>query len=96
MSDDVPGRPPGAELARALDVPRNARRGFGTGLALAAGLYLVRVLELFGPFAGSREYPLLGPEGYFLLLAFVLATTVGLLVTALLTLVSAYRLADER
>lgn len=101
--DDVPDRPgdgvsdnPGADgLLRALDLPRNARRGAVVGLALAAVAYLVRVLELFGPFAGTRAYPVLGPEGWFLLLAFVLAASSAMLVTTLLTLVSAYRLARD-
>ncbi|MFC4358253.1 hypothetical protein ACFO0N_09875 [Halobium salinum] len=75
-------------MAQALDVPRNALVGVVVGVALAVVLYLVRVLELFGPFAGTREFPLLGPEGWFLLLAFVLATTTAMLVAALLTVVS--------
>jgi fucose permease len=92
VSQDVPERPPSGGLVQALSVPRNAKVGLAAGLLLAVGAYLVRVLELFGPFAGSREYPVFGPEGWFLMLAFVLATATALLVTALLTLVSAYRL----
>ncbi|WP_396610715.1 hypothetical protein ACH9L7_10810 [Haloferax sp. S1W] len=92
MTDDVPERPPTATLVDALDVPRNAAIGAAVGLALAVGAYLFRVLELFGPFAGTREYPILGPEGWFLILAFVLASATALLVATVLTLVSAYRL----
>ncbi|WP_411965333.1 hypothetical protein [Haloferax sp. YSMS24] len=92
MTDDVPERPPAAGLVEALDVPRNATIGAVVGLGLAVGAYLFRVLELFGPFAGTREYPILGPEGWFLILAFVLASATALLVATVLTLVSAYRL----
>ncbi|MFB6160113.1 MAG: hypothetical protein ABEJ61_02945 [Haloferacaceae archaeon] len=90
---DVPDRPPGGGLVATLRVPRNAAVGAAAGVALAAATYLVRVLELLGPFRGTRQYPVLGPEGWFLLLAVVLATTTALLVTTLLTLVTAYRLA---
>ena len=95
VTDETPGRPPTRNLADALDVPRNAAAGAVVGLLLAAGAYLFRVLELVGPFRGTRRYPVLGPEGWFLVLAFVLATTTALLVTFLLTLVSAYRLARQ-
>ncbi|WP_049893674.1 DUF7536 family protein [Halogranum rubrum] len=93
MSDDVPERPPSGGLVQALNVPRNAKVGVAVGVLLAATVYLVRVFELVGPVLGTREYPVLGPEGWFLFLAFVLATTSAMLVTALLTLVSAYQLA---
>ncbi|WP_372911374.1 hypothetical protein [Salinigranum sp.] len=95
MTDEVPGRPASGGLVQALNVPRNAKLGVLTGVALAVAVYLFRVLELFGPFAGTRQYPFLGPEGWFLLLAFVLASATALLVTALLTVVSAYRLSRE-
>jgi hypothetical protein len=95
VSQDVPERPPGEGLVRALDVPRNAAVGVAVGLALALGAYAFRVLELAGPFAGTREYPVLGAEGWFLVLAAVLASAVALLVTAALTVVSAYRLARD-
>ncbi len=68
---------------------RNAAIGAGAGLLVAAAAYLFRVLELWGPVGGTREYPILGPEGWFLLLAFVLAAAFGLLVTAVLTLATA-------
>lgn len=93
MSDEAPERPPSGGLADALDVPRNATVGVAVGVTLAAVAYLFRVLELFGPFAGTRAYPVLGPEGWFGVLAFVLAASTALLVTTLLTVVSVYRLA---
>jgi hypothetical protein len=95
VSEEVPDRPPSGGLVDALDVPRNAAIGVGVGIALALSAYLFRVLELVGPFAGTREFPVLGPELWFALLAFVLASATALLVTAVLTLVSAYRLAKE-
>ncbi|SDM05318.1 hypothetical protein SAMN04487949_0663 [Halogranum gelatinilyticum] len=95
MSDDIPERPPSGGLVQALNVPRNATIGVAVGLLLAVSVYLIRVFELLGPVLGTREYPILGPQGWFVFLAFVLATTSAMLVTALLTLVSAYRLAQE-
>ena len=92
MSDDVPDRPPTTNLLFAVDLPRNAMVGAVVGLLFAVGIYLVRVLEVLGPFRGTREFPVLGPEGWFLMLAFVLASATAMLVTAVLTLVSAYRL----
>jgi hypothetical protein len=95
VTDEVPGRPSSGGLVRALNVPRNAKLGVLSGVVLAVAVYLFRVFELFGPFAGTRQYPILGAEGWFLLLAFVLASSTALLVTALLTVVSAYRLSRE-
>lgn len=92
MSQNVPDRPPTAILIDELAVPRNATIGAIVGIAVAAALYLVRVFELLGPVAGTRQYPVFGPEGWFLLLAFVLAVAVTLLVTIVLTVVTAYRL----
>jgi hypothetical protein len=95
VSDEAPDRPPAAALVRALRVPRNAAVGAAVGIALAATVYLVRVLELLGPVRGTRRFPVLGAEGWFLLLAVVLAVATTLLVTTGLTVVSAYRLARE-
>ena len=72
---------------------RNAAVGAGAGVALAALVYLVRVFELLGPVAGTQRYPVVGPEGWFLLLAVVLASATALLVTTALTAATAYRLA---
>lgn len=95
MSEESPDRPPTAALVEALQVRRNVAAGAAVGLTVALVVYLVRVLELFGPFRGTRQYPVVGPEGWFLLLAFVLAATTALLVAALLTAISAYRLVRD-
>ena len=95
MSEEVPDRPPGSGLVQALRVPRNGAVGVGVGVALAVVAYAARVFELLGPFAGTRAYPGLGPEGWFLVLAFVLATSTALLVTSLLTVVEAVRLVRQ-
>ncbi|SFF86181.1 hypothetical protein SAMN04488063_0562 [Halopelagius inordinatus] len=93
MSDEVPERPPSGGLVEALDVSRNVTVGVAVGVAVAVTAYLFRVLELFGPFAGTRAYPVLGPEGWFGVLAFVLAASTALFVATLLTVASVYRLA---
>lgn len=92
VSDEQPARPPGAGLLDALQVRRNATIGAAAGVALAALGYLVRVFELVGPVGGTQRYPVVGPEGWFLVLGFVLASATALLVTAALTAVRAYRL----
>ena len=94
-SDRRPDRPPADGLADALNVRRNAVRGAAVGLAVAGLAYLVRVLELFGPFAGSRGFPLVGAAGWFLLLAFVLFASTTLLAATAFTLGSAVRLVRE-
>lgn len=91
-ADGAPDRPPRAAMLDALSVRRNALAGVAVGLTLAVTVYLVRVFELLGPNLGAREYPVLGPEGYFLLLGFVLASATTILVTTALTLVTAVRL----
>ena len=92
MSNDVPDRPPTAILIDELSVPRNATIGVAIGLFVGAVLYIVRIFELLGPVSGTREYPILGPEGWFLMLAFVFAMSTALLVTIVLTIISGYRL----
>lgn len=89
--EQTPERPPIAGLLETLSVKRNALVGVGVGVALAVTVYLVRALELLGPAAGTREYPVLGPEGFFLLLAVVLASATALFVASMLTLVAAIR-----
>ncbi len=81
-----------SSMAEALSVRRNAAVGVSVGLLLAVTAYLFRVLELAGPFGGTRQFPLLGETGWFLALAFVLASSTALLVTSLLTVVSLVRL----
>jgi hypothetical protein len=95
VSDETPARPPSAGLIDALEVRRNALVGAVAGVALAVLVYLVRVFELIGPVAGTQQYPVVGPEGWFLILGFVLASATALLVTTVLTLVTAYRLTRE-
>jgi hypothetical protein len=92
VSDERPDRPPSTGLLDALRVRRNATVGVVAGAALAVLVYLVRVFELFGPVAGTQRYPLVGPEGWFLLLGVVLASATALLVTAVLTAATAIRL----
>ncbi len=94
MDTEAPDRPR-AGLVAALDVPRNAAVGAVVGVALAAGLYAVRVFELLGPVTGTQTFPVVGVGGWFLLLAAVLASSTAALVATLLTLASAYRLARE-
>lgn len=85
MSQTEPPERPRANFVQALSVPRNAKVGFGVG-ALLAGFLLYGVVE--GP---PGQYSV----AYYVALAFVLAIGVGLLVTFLLTLGSAYRLAKR-
>jgi fucose permease len=84
VSEGVPERPRANFLA-ALNVRRNAVRGFAFGLLVTAG-----VLALFVLLPGTHQ-----PTAYYLGLGFVLAASLGALATAVLTLVSAYRLAKE-
>ena len=93
MSQDRPGRPPALAFADAIGVKRNVAVGVAVGVSLAALAYLFRVLELAGPFGGTREFPVLGETGWFLMLAFVLASSTALLVATLLSVVSLVRLA---
>ncbi len=90
-AESRPDRPPIAGLIETLSVKRNAAVGAVVGVALAVAVYAVRALELLGPAGGTREYPVLGPDGYFLLLAFVLASATTLFVASVLTVVSAVR-----
>lgn len=93
MSQDQPDRPPAVAFAQALGVKRNVTIGVAAGLTLALVAYLFRVLELAGPFGGTREFPVLGETGWFLMLAFVLASSTALLVATFLSVLSLVRLA---
>jgi hypothetical protein len=96
MSEEAatgPERPPAESLPAALHVKRNVLIGLAVGGILALSAYLIRVFELLGPFAGTREFPVLGVGGWYLMLAFVLATATAMLVAAVLTLGSALWLA---
>ena len=82
-------------LLESLAFYRNVRVGLVAGAVLAVSLYLVRTLELLGPVIDTREYPLFGPDVWFLFLAFVLAGTFALLVAIGLTIAEAVRGARE-
>ncbi|WP_128476815.1 DUF7536 family protein [Halorussus pelagicus] len=84
MSESVPERPR-ANFVAALNVRRNAIRGFGFSLLFTAAVLAVFVVQ-----PGTRQ-----PTPYYLGLAFVLVTSLGALATTVLTLISAYRLAQE-
>ncbi|GAB7094845.1 hypothetical protein JCM30237_19980 [Halolamina litorea] len=75
-----------APLIEALSVRRNAAIGAATGLALAVLAYAFRLGRAAGPFTGTRQFPVLGETGWFLLLSVVLASAAALLVTTVLTL----------
>lgn len=94
MSEEPP-EPSVAPLLEALSVRRNAAVGAAVGVALAALAYVFRLGRAAGPFAGTRQFPLLGETGWFLLLSFVLASAAALLVTTLLTLLSLVALVRE-
>jgi len=72
-------------MIEALDVKRNAAVGLAVGVGVAALAYIVRIFELLGPVATGREYPILGEEGWFLMLAVVFAVSTALLVVLVLT-----------
>ena len=84
MSERAPERPR-ANFVAALDVRTNAVRGFAFGF-----LFALVVLLVFVVFPGASR-----PTVYYVGLGFVLATALGALATTVLTLVSAYRLAQE-
>jgi len=94
VSDDHSERQP-ETMAEALQVKRNVRIGFAVGVGVAVVAYVVRVFELFGPVVTTREYPVIGPEGWFLMLAVVFAVATALLVMLVLTGVRVARLAKE-
>ena len=85
MSDDAPDTSVGP-LLEALSVRRNAAIGAAAGVALALLAYAFRLGRAAGPFTGTRQFPVLGETGWFLLLSFVLASATALLVATLLTL----------
>ena len=79
-------------LLESLEFYRNVRIGVVVGGIVGVSLYLVRTLELLPwSLVETREYPLFGPDVWFLLLAFVLAATLSLLVAIGLTVVAAVR-----
>lgn len=86
MAEESPERPPAAKFAEALNVTRNATVGFAVGVALAL---LLIVAAVTGP---GGQYP----AAAYVALGFVLAVGVGLLLTVVFTLGSAYRLAKRQ
>ncbi|WP_449271961.1 DUF7536 family protein [Halorubrum californiense] len=94
MSEDS-SKPPMLVLLESLSFYRNVRVGAAAGALLAVLLYLVRTFELLGPVIDTRDYPLFGPDVWFLLLAFVLAATSALSVAVVLTIAAAVRGARE-
>jgi hypothetical protein len=78
-------RSPTATFLAALDIERNAKRGFAVGGALAL---VVLIVFVFLP--GTTR-----PATLYVLLAVVLATSAGALATVILVLLSAYRLSQE-
>ncbi|WP_458186478.1 DUF7536 family protein [Haladaptatus sp. NG-WS-4] len=89
MQEDIPERPATANLIRALHVRRNAMVGFALSLLFTAVVYVYRVV-LVGEVPGQAGTPV-----YYLALGFVLMLTLGALLTAVLTLLSARRLARD-
>jgi|AntRauTorcE11898_2_1112593.scaffolds.fasta_scaffold34278_2 hypothetical protein len=94
VSDESPAKQP-ETLVEALAVKRNVTVGLGVGVGVAAVAYAVRVFELYGPVVTTREYPVLGPEGWFLMLAVVFAVSTALLVMLVLTAVQAAALTRD-
>jgi hypothetical protein len=89
VQEETPERPATAKLIEALNVRRNAAVGFAVSIALTAIVYVYRVV-LIGEVAGQAGTPV-----YYLALGFVLAVSLGALLTAVLTFVSARRLARD-
>jgi hypothetical protein len=82
---DADGASGTAAFVEALEVPRNARRGFGFGL-----VFTVAVFTFFVVIPGTDR-----SQVYYLALAFVLAVGIGGIATAVLTMRTAYRLSKE-
>lgn len=89
MQEEIPERSATANLIEALNVRRNAAVGFAVSIALTAIVYVYRVI-IVGEVAGQAGTPV-----YYLALGFVLTITLGALLTAVLTFVSAGRLARD-
>lgn len=80
-TDDKP-EPGTAALVQALDIPRLAGWGFGLGLLLTIGTFVFFVV-----LSGATQSPFL-----YVGLGFVLALSLGLLLTLVFVAVAAYRL----
>jgi len=82
---DTDGASGKAAFVEALEVPQNARRGFGFGL-----VFTVAVFVFFVVIPGTDRSQL-----YYLALAFVLAVGIGGIATMVLTARTAYRLSKK-
>jgi len=82
---DAEGASGKAAFVEALEVSRNARRGFGFGL-----VFTVAVFVFFVVIPGVTRSPL-----YYVMLAVVLAAGIGGIATMVLTMRTAYRLSKE-
>ncbi|MFH5800311.1 hypothetical protein [Haladaptatus sp. CMAA 1911] len=89
VQEEIPERPPGSNLIEALNVRRNAAFGFSMSIVFTALVYVYRVV-LVGHVRGQVGTPVA-----YLALGFVLAFSLGALLTAVFTLVSARRLAND-
>ena len=94
MSDDHSASGP-ENMIEALDVKRNAIVGLLIGGGMAGLAYVVRVFELLGPVTTTREYPILGEEGWFLMLAVVFAVSTALLVVLVLSVIRMVQLVKQ-
>jgi len=94
VSDDQSTSGP-ENMLEVLDVKRNAIVGLLIGGGIAALAYIVRVFELLGPVTTGREYPILGEEGWFLMLAVVFAVSTALLVVLVLSAVRMVQLVKQ-
>lgn len=86
MTNDA-DRSPFAALITTFELRRNATLGFAAAIVFAAIAYVYRVAGLAGPVPDTRGSPVL-----FLLLAFVLAITLGVFLTLILTIRTAFRI----
>ena len=89
MQEEIPERPATANLIEALNVRRNAMVGFTVSVLFTVVVYFYRVVFI-GNVPGQAGTPVA-----FLALGIVLALTLGAFFTALLTLVSARKLARD-
>lgn len=87
MQGEIPERPPTSNLVEALNLRRNAAFGFTLSIVFTALVYVYRVV-LVGHVTGQA-----GTPTAYLALGFVLAFSLGALLTTVFTLVSARRLA---
>ena len=88
MSQDRPDRPPTAHFLETLGVKRHLAVGLAVGVVFTVAVYLFFVVLGGGSASGVLS-------GYYLALAFTLATTVGASVAIVLTVWTAIKLSRE-